>query len=322
MHLLLIGTAILFLLATATWTAAQSYPTKPVRLIVPFTPGGSQDVLARLLGEPAGQALGQRIVVDNRAGAGGLIAAQETARAAKDGYTLFLSTGAQMGIGPALQANAGYDPVKDFTHIIHVTNNMLVLIAHPSLPVANAKELVAYSLANRGKVNTASTGNGTYTHLTLELFKQATGADLRHVPYKGAAPAINELLGRQIQAMFTTTASAQPYLSSGRLKALGVTAEKRSSAFPDVPTFTELGISGLNVSVWVGISAPAGLPAPVVERVAQAFTVALQAPGVTERVAALGSEIAGVTGRAFAQMVQEDSERWAKLVKSANIRIE
>lgn len=300
---------------------AQSYPTKPIRLLVPFTPGGSQDVAARLISAPVAQALGENIVIDNRAGSGGIIAAQEAARAPADGYTLFMSSGAQMSISPALR-KVSYDPVKGFTHVIHLTDTPMVLIAHPALPVSNAKELVSYSLANRGKLNTASTGNGTYTHMTLELFKQVTGADLTHIPYKGAAPAIADLLGRQVQTMFTSTASAQPYTSTGRLKTIGVAAPKRSRAMPEAPTFAEQGIAGVEVSSWVGISVPAGVPAAVTDRLAKAYAAALQVPEVRERLASLGAEVAGVSGAAFQTMVREDVQRWAQVVRSAGIKVE
>ncbi|MCC6534907.1 MAG: tripartite tricarboxylate transporter substrate binding protein [Burkholderiales bacterium] len=303
-------------------TAQRAYPSKPIRLLVPFTPGGSQDVAARLLAAPVAHALGENVVVDNRPGSGGMIAAQEAARAPADGYTLFLSSGAQMSIAPALRAKPGYDPVKSFTHVIHLSDTPMALIAHPALPVANAKELVAYSLANRGKLNTASTGNGTYTHMTLELFKLITGADLTHVPYKGAAPAINDLLGRQIQTMFTSTASAQPYTSTGRLKAIGVAAGKRSRAMPEAPTFAEQGIAGLEVSSWLGVSVPAGVPAPVVERLANEFAAALQSPEVRDRLMSLGAEVAGARGAEFAAMVRDDVARWAKVVRSAGIKLE
>src|SRR6185436_12620671 len=177
-----------------------------------------------------------------------------------------------------------------------------VLIAHPAFAVGGVKELIAYSKANPAKVNTASTGNGTYTHLTTELFQQLTGADLTHVPYKGAAPAITDLMSRQVQTMFTQTASAQPYTSNNRLKALGVTAPKRAAAMPDVPTFAEQGVK-LNVSVWVGISAPAGTPKPIVDRLAKEFGAALKQPDVRERLAALGQEVNGTSGDAFTRMV-------------------
>ena len=301
---------------------AGAYPTKPLRLLVPFTPGGSQDVAARLISAPVAQALGENIVIDNRAGSGGLIAAQEAARAAPDGYTLFQSSGAQMSISPALRPKLGYDPVKSFTHVIHLTDTPMVLIAHPQLPVSNAKELVSYSLANRGKVNTASTGSGTYTHMTLELFKLTTGADLTHVPYKGAAPAITDLLGRQIQTMFTSTASAQPYTSTGRLKTIGVAAAKRSAAMPEAPTFAEQGIAGVEVSSWNGISMPAGVAPAIVSRLAQEFAAALRLPDVRDRLMKLGAEVAGVTGPDFGRMVREDVARWAKVVRSAGIKLD
>ena len=191
------------LAVAASSALAQSWPSKPIRLIVPFTPGGSQDVIGRLFAQKAGDALGQQIVVENKAGAGGQIATQEVARSAPDGYTLLLSTGAQMAIEPSLRPNVGYAPLKDFVHVIHLADAPLVLLAVPALPVSNARELIAYSKANPGKINTASTGNGTYTHLTLELFKNATGADLTHIAYKGAAPAFTDMLGGQVQTMFT-----------------------------------------------------------------------------------------------------------------------
>ncbi len=313
---------VLLAIVAAADASAQNYPTRPLRLLVPFTPGGSQDVAARLIGAPVAKALGQNVIVDNRPGSGGMIAAQEAARAQPDGYTLFMASGAQMAIAPALRPKVGYDPIKSFTHVIHLTDTPMVLIAHPSVPVSNAKELVAYSLAHRGKLNTASTGNGTYTHMTLELFKQVTAADLTHVPYKGAAPAINDLLGRQVQTMFTSTASAQPYTSTGRLKALGIAAAKRSRAMPDTPTFAEQGIAGVEVSSWVGIAVPARVPAPIVHRLAKEFAEALQVPEVRDRLHALGAEPVGATGEAFSRMVRDDVARWAKVVRTAGIKLE
>ncbi|MFO1397174.1 MAG: tripartite tricarboxylate transporter substrate binding protein [Burkholderiales bacterium] len=316
-HVLLTLGSLLF----AAVTAAQPYPAKPLRLLVPFTPGGSQDVIGRLFAQKVGDALGQTIVVENKPGAGGLIATQETARAAPDGYTLFLSTGAQMAIEPALNAKAGYDPQKDFVHVIHLADAPLVLLATPSLPAATLKDLIALSKAKPGTINTASTGNGTYTHLTLELFKQASGADLTHVPYKGASPAFNDMLGGQVQTMFTTTASAQPYTSTNRLRALAVTGARRSPMMPDVPTFAEAGVP-LDVSVWIGITVPAGTPAPVVERLNAEFNKALAAPDVKARLAQLGVDPVGGSSADFTRYVKSDAERWAKIVKSANVKIE
>jgi len=301
--------------------AAQPYPSKPIRLLIPFTPGGSQDVIGRLLAQKVSEAIGQPVVVENKPGAGGLIATQEEARAPADGYTLLLSTGAQMAIEPALNAKAAYDPIKDFVHVIHLGDAPLVLLAVPSLPARDVKEVVAMSKANPGSINTASTGNGTYTHLTLELFKAASGADLTHVPYKGAAPAFNDLMGGQVQTMFTTTASAQPYTSSQKLRALAVTSTRRSPMMPDVPTFAELGVP-LDVSVWIGIAAPAGTPGAVVERLNGEFNKALAAPDVRSKLAALGVDPAGGTSAQMTQYVRNDAERWAKIVKAANVKLE
>lgn len=302
--------------------AAPSYPAKPIRFLVPFTPGGSQDVTARLLAGPVQQALGENIVVDNRPGSGGLIATQEGARATPDGHTLLLTTGAQMAIAPALHAKPGYDPIKSFAYIIHLTDTPLALVVHPGVPAASVKGFVDYTLANKGKVNIASTGNATYTHLTIELFKSITGADATHIPYKGAAPAMNDLVGRQIHALFTSTASAQPHVAAGRLKALAVTAPKRSSAMPDVQTFTEAGVKDLNVSVWVGVVAPAGVAAPIVERLAREYGKVLRVPEVRERLVNLGAEPNGETGAAFMRMVRDDIARWAKIVKGAGVKVE
>jgi tripartite-type tricarboxylate transporter receptor subunit TctC len=308
--------------AAAPIVAAQSWPSKPIRLIVPFTPGGSQDVIGRLFAQKVGDALGQQVVVENKAGAGGQIATQEVARSTPDGYTLLLSTGAQMAIEPSLRPNVGYAPLKDFVHVVHVADAPLVLLAVPALPVANARELVAYAKMNPGKVNTASTGNGTYTHLTLELFKAATGADLTHVPYKGAAPAFTDMLAGQVQTMFTTTASAQPYTSTNRLKALAVTSKRRSPLFPAAPTFAEEGVPQLEVSVWIGIAAPAGTPPAVVERLSADFNKALALPEVKEKLATLGTEPVGGSSEAFTKFVRGDIERWSKIIAAAGIKPE
>jgi len=314
--------AVLIIASTAgVAVLAQPYPAKPIHLLIPFTPGGSQDVIGRLLAQKLGDALGQTVVVENKAGAGGLIATQEEARAAPDGYTILLSTGAQMAIEAAINPKAGYDPMKDFVHVVHIGDAPLVLLAVPSLPVANVKDLVALSKAKPHTINTASTGNGTYTHLTIELFKVASGADLTHVPYKGAAPAFNDLLGGQVQTMFTTTASAQPYTSTQRLRALAVSSPKRSPMMPDVPTFAEAG-TPLDVQVWIGIAAPAGTPAPVVERLNAEFNKALASADVKAKFATLGVDPVGGSSAEFTQYVKADVERWAKIIKAANIKVE
>jgi tripartite-type tricarboxylate transporter receptor subunit TctC len=309
------------LLVTAAAGAAQAYPTKPLRLLVPFTPGGAQDVVARLLAQKVGDTLGARIVVDNRAGAGGLIATQEAARATPDAYTMLLSSGAQMAIEPSLKRQPGYDPLRDFVHVVHLGDTPLVLLAMPGLPVSDVKELVAYSKANRNKMNAASTGAGTYTHLTLELFKIATGADLTHVPYKGAAPAFTDLLGRQVQTMFTSTASAAPHVAANRVKPLAVSSVKRTPMMANVPTFVESGVP-IEVSVWLGIAVPAGTPRDRVERLNAEFNRALRLADVKERLAPLGVDPADGTSAAMTQFVRHDVQRWANVIKTAGIRAE
>jgi tripartite-type tricarboxylate transporter receptor subunit TctC len=226
-----------------------------------------------------------------------------------------------MAIAPALYPDAGYDPLKSFVHIIHLTDTPLVLVVHPAVPVNTVKEFIGYTHANKDKVNVGSTGNGTYTHLTIELFKQLTGADVTHIPYKGAAPAMNDLLSRQIHGLFTSTASVQPHTAAGRLKALAVTAPKRSVAMPDVPTFAEAGVRNLEVSVWVGISAPAGVPSARVDRLAQEYARALKVPDVRERLINLGAEPNGESGPAFTRMVREDVARWANIVRTAGVKL-
>ena len=301
---------------------AQSYPSKPIRLVVPYAPGGSQDVIARLLAQRVAETIGQSVVVDNQAGAGGQIATQLVARAAPDGYTLLLSTGAQMAIEPSLRSGIGYDPLKDFVHVIHLGDSPLALIAIPTFTPNTVKEVIAYSKANASKVNTASTGQGTYTHLTLELFKAATGADLTHVPYKGAAPAFADMLGGAVQTMFTTPASAQPYFANGRLKPIAVTSKARTVMLPSVPTFIESGVPELDVTVWIGISAPARTAPAVVERIGREFAAALARPDIRERLATLGVDPVGASSEAFTQMVRADGERWARLIKASNIKVE
>ena len=305
--------------AEAQPAASAGWPTKSLRWLVPFTPGGSQDVIARVLAQRASESLGQRVLVDNRPGAGGVIATREAARANADGYTILLSSGAQMAIAPALDAKVGYDPVRDFTHVIHLVDLPLVLLAHPGLPAASVKDLVVYARSHPGKVNTASTGNGTYTHLALELFRGVTGAPLTHVPYKGAAPALNDLVGRQVETLFTSTASAQPFIANGRVRALAITAARRSGMLPDVPTFAEQGYAGLEVSLWIGVSAPAGVPAAIVDRLGRVFADAMDAQEVRDRLVPLGVERAAVRGEPFARMVREDGRRWAQVIRKAGI---
>ena len=299
---------------------AQPYPTKPIRFVVPFTAGGSQDVIARLLAQKLTARLGHQVVVDNRGGAAGLIAAELVAKAPKDGYTILLTSAGQISIALALHPKLAYDPVKDFAPITQLIETPMALIINNSLPVKTVADLIA--LAKAKPLNYASTGNGTISQLTMEAMKSATGIDVTHVPYKGAAPAFIDMMAGQVSLMFTTTVSAAPYTSSGKLRALAVASRKRSLMMPDVPTLIEAGVKNFESTVWVGVSATGGTPAPVVKKLHDEFVLALQSPDIRERFAVLGAETVGSIPEEFAALIREDIVRWAKVVKASGVRLD
>jgi tripartite-type tricarboxylate transporter receptor subunit TctC len=305
---------------TAPSAPAQDYPSKPVRMIVPFTPGGSQDVIARLFAQKLTESFKQQVVIDNRGGAAGLIAAEMVARAPKDGYTLFLITGGPISLAPALHPKLPYDPIKDFAPITQLVDTAMALIVTPSLPVKNVPELVA--LAKAKPLNYGSTGNGSISHLTMEAFKHATGINVSHVPYKGAAPAMIDMLAGQVSLMFTSTASAAPYVTGGKLRMLAVAWKKRSALMPEVPTLIESGVKDFESTVWVGMAATGGTPQPVIRRLHDELVRALQAPDMQARLAPLGAEPVGSTPEQFAALIKEDIARWARVVKSSGISLD
>jgi tripartite-type tricarboxylate transporter receptor subunit TctC len=300
--------------------SAQSYPTKPIRFVVPFTPGGSQDVIGRLFAQKVSDSMGHQVVVDNRGGAAGLIAAELVAKAPPDGYTIFLVTGGPISLAPALHAKLPYDPLKDFVHITQLVDTPMALIVTTSLPAKSVADLIA--LAKTKPLNYASTGNGSISHLTMEALKLATGTNMTHVPYKGAAPAFIDMLSGQVSLMFTSTASAAPYTSSGKLRALAVASRKRTAMMPDAPTLIEAGIKNFESTVWVGVSATGGTPQVIVKRLHDEFVRALKAPDLTERLAALGAEPVGSTPEQFAALIREDIARWARVVKASGVRLD
>jgi tripartite-type tricarboxylate transporter receptor subunit TctC len=300
--------------------AAQDYPVKPVRLIVPFTPGGSQDVIARLFAQKLTESLKQQVVIDNRGGAAGLIAAELVARAPRDGYTLFLITGGPISLAPALHPKLAYDPVKDFAPITQLVDTAMALIVVPGLPVKTVADLVA--LAKAKPLNYGSTGNGSISHLTMEALKHATGIDVTHVPYKGAAPAMIDMLAGQVSLMFTSTASAAPYIASGKLRMLAVASKKRSAMMPDVPTLIESGVKNFESTVWVGVAATGGTPQPVIRRLHDELMRALHAPDMQARLAPLGAEPVGSTPEQFAALIKADIARWAQVVKASGVRLD
>ena len=302
--------------------AAMAYPSKPIRFIVPFTPGGSQDVIARLIGQKVADRLGQQMVIDNRTGAAGLIAAELTARAAPDGYTIFMATAGPVTIAHSLQPKLSYQPMKDFAPVIHLVDTPMALIAANSLTAKSVAEVVSLAKSRPGNLNYASVGNGSISHLTMELFKQHTGLNIVHVPYKGAVPAFVDLSGGQVQLMFITTAAAHPHVVAGRARVLAVASRKRVATFSSTPTLTESGISGLEVPVWAGVLTTTGISNAIIDLLYKEMHAALQLPDVRQRLGQLGSEIVGDGPQLFAGLLAADFTRWAKVIKGANLKLD
>jgi tripartite-type tricarboxylate transporter receptor subunit TctC len=312
----------LLLTAALPAPAATAYPNKPIRFIVPFTPGGSQDVIARLVGQKTAERVGQQVVIDNRTGAAGLIAAELTARAAPDGYTIFMATAGPVTIAQSLQPKLAYRPTQDFATVIHLVDTPMALIAANTLTAKSVAELVSLAKSRPGGLNYASVGNGSISHLTMELFKQQTGLNLLHVPYKGAVPAFVDLTSGQVQTMFITTAAAHPHVAAGRARVLAVASRKRVASFSSAPTLTESGVPGLEVPVWAGVLTTAGTPQTVIDLLFKEMHAALQLPDVRQRLDQLGSEIVGDGPRPFASLLTADFARWAQVIKGANLKLD
>lgn len=302
--------------------AAQSgaYPSKPVRLIVPAAPGGGADFLARIVGTKLQEQTGQSFVVDNRAGASGTIAADLTAKSAPDGYTLLLGQSTSIAIAPHIYPKLPYDTLRDLKPVTLVAEVPNMVVVHPGVPVNSVKDLIALAKAKPGTLNFGSAGNGAPSHLAGEMFKAAAGVDLVHVPYKGAGPATNDLLAGQIQVMFAPMVAVMPHVKAGRLKALAVTSGKRSPAVPDLPTLAESGLKDFAIVSWFGFFVPAATPPAVVDKLHQETVKALKSPETIERFAKEGAEPAGNTPAEFAAYVQQESARYAKVLKDNNIK--
>jgi tripartite-type tricarboxylate transporter receptor subunit TctC len=314
--------ALLLLCALALPAPAQErFPDKPVRFIVPFPPGGGTDALARILGAKLGELWGQQVVIENRAGAQGNIGTAAGAKAAADGYTLTFAHQGALVINPHLYKDPGYDTLKDFAAVARTTEMAFVAVAHPSVPAANLRELADHARRNPGKLTFASTSAGP--HIVGELFKQATGTDLVHVPYKGAGPAINDLLGGQVMLMFSNPTSTVPHVKSGKLRALGVMDSKRNPALPDVPTALEAGLPELaNVIEWYGVVVPAATPRPLVERLSADVLRAMAAPDTVERIRKIGQAPSPAGAAEFAKVIRADFERWQRVVKASGAKAE
>ncbi|HYC49074.1 MAG TPA: tripartite tricarboxylate transporter substrate binding protein [Burkholderiales bacterium] len=301
---------------------ASTYPNRPVRLIVPYPPGGGNDTLARLFGQKLTEAWGQQIVVDNRPGAGTIIGTQLAARAAPDGYTLLLSSIATHAVAPHLYRNPGYDPVKDFTPITLLAIAPTVLCVNASVPVRSVKDLIALAKAKPGELKFASGGNGTPPHMAGEIFASMTGIRILHVPYKGGGPAIAGLIGGETSMMFDTAASILPHVKGGKLRALAIARSARLPEYPELPTFTEAGVKGYEVNAWYSVHAPAGVPKDIMNKVNRELVRVLALPDIKERLRQLGSEGVGNSPEEFARFVRAESAKYAKAIKSAGVKVE
>ncbi len=309
------------LLAFASAVPAQPYPAKPVRLVVPYPPGGSNDVLSRITAQAMTPGLGQQILVDNRGGAGGMIGADNVAKSAPDGYSI-LNVQASFATNAALRTKMAYDPMSDFAYIGMMARGPMLVCVHPSLPVKTVKELVQLAKTRPGQINYGSTGNGGINHMFTEMFRRMAGINIVHVPYKGVAPALIDLMGGHVQLVMTSLPSAMTQVQAGRLKAIATGGEKRSSFMPALPTISESGVPGYAAEFWWGLAAPSRTPNDIINRLATELTKALQSPDLKQRFATEGAEPSVMSREQFTQFVANEITRWRKVALEANIKPE
>lgn len=306
----------------AAGAQAQSYPTKSIRLIVPFAAGGSTDALARAVGQKLGDNFGQQVIVDNRTGANGNIGTDMVAKANPDGYTLLMAFDATMVINPSAYSKLPFDPIRDFAPITKVAALPLILVAHPSFPASNTKELIAYAKSKPG-INYSSSGHASTPHLAMLMFAQRTGTQFTHIAYKGGGQAVIDVLAGQIPLLATAIPTVQAHIKAGKLKGIALTSAKRHASLPDVGTFAEAGITGFDVSAWYGLLAPAGTPKPVVVRIHDEVVKILATPEMKERfLTTIGGDPVGGTPEQFAADIKSDIARWAKIVNDSGIKLE
>lgn len=312
-------------LATTTISAAAwaqgAYPSQPVRIIVPFSPGGATDIMTRLIADQLSGELGQPVIVENKPGGGTMIASDYVARAQPDGYTLLMAA-SSLGIAPALYPKVNYDPVKDFAPVSQVASVVHILEVHPSVPVKTVGELVAYLKANPGKVSYGSVGTGSSTHLEAELFKHMAGVEMEHIPYKGSAPALTDLVAGRLQVMFDAWASSGPFVKEGKLRALAVTTAQPSASVPELPTVAASGLPGYSAMPWLGLVAPAGTPPAAIDVIYGALDRILKRDEVKRKFADLGLDIIGSDPQTFAAFIKQDIGTWAKVARDSDIRLQ
>ena len=305
------------MLLVAAGAAAQGYPSKPIRLICPFPPGGAVDIASRAVAAELSKNLGQTVAVENRPGAGGNIGGAEAVRSAPDGYTLFMSTSGIQAINPTLYKKMSFDPNKELAPVSALVSLSNVLVLHPSVPAGNLAEVLALVRSKPGQINYASSGSGTSIHMSAELFKSMTHTNIVHVPYKGSAPAVTDLLGGQVQMMFDNIPSALPHIKAGKLRAIATTGAKRDPALPDLPTIAEAGVSGYEAGVWFGLTVPTGTPKEIIDRLTAESIKSTKSPDFIKRMSELGYVILGTTAEQMAAMTQTELKRWPPVVKAS-----
>ena len=320
-RIVMAGSAIILVL-TGIVASAQRAPVKPIRLIVPYPPGGPTDLVGRSLGQKLTEAWGQQVVVENRAGAASAIGTEVAARSAADGYTLLLGTSAGFCINPALGGKLPYDPERDFAPVSLLVINPQILVVHPSLPVHTLKALIALAKSRPGQLNYASVGNGSPQHLGMEMLKSMTGIDMLHVPYKGTAPAVTDILAGHVSLMFNSMPSVLPQARSGKLRGIAVGSSRRSPAAPDIPTVAESGVPGFEYVTWYGLYVPAHTPRDIVNRLQAQVVKILAEPELSQRFASQGAEPSSSTPEQLAQYRRAEFERWRKLIAAMNLRVE
>jgi tripartite-type tricarboxylate transporter receptor subunit TctC len=308
--------------AVANLATAQQYPVKPVRLVMPFPAGGPTDILGRLIGQRLTEAWGQNVVIDNRPGGAGMIGAVAAVKSPPDGYTLFLGGVTTLSIAPFVHKDLPYDPLRDFIPITQATIQPIMLMAHPSLPARTVKEYVALARAKPGQINYATSGQGGSGHLAGELFRSHARINIIHVPYRGAPPALTDLMAGQVQSLFGTMLASVPSIRIGKIRGIAITGPQRSGAVPDVPTFAEAGYPDYEASSWNGILVPAGTPAAIVAKLNADIVKVLKTPNVFDRLAADGSIAIGNSAQEFAAFIKSEQVKWGKVVREANVRIE
>jgi len=309
-------------LSAAAQPAASAFPNKPIRMIVPFTPGGSTDILGRTIGQQLTQAWGQAVVIDNVPGAGGSIGADKVAKAPADGYTLLMGHIGTLAVTPSLYPRLPYDPIKSFAAVAWVARVPNVLVVHPSLPVKTVQELVAYAKANPGKINYGSGGNGSAAHIATEYLKLQTGTQMQHVPYKGTAPAVTDLVAGQIQVMFTGVPAVMGQVKAGQLRALAVSSPQRVKAVPELPTVAESGYPGFEADQWYGVVAPAGTPPEIIAKLNQQINKSLASPEIGARLASEGAEATPNSPKVFADLIASELARWRTVIEKGGVKVE